>query len=147
MKAREWLEWGLERNDSIDLLTDVWRGVNHLFYSEVSGTEREKINNYLTENISEETTQKIIDGHQTEIAYLISQPIIDMRGNGRDTEEAINEYNSSGGNLEKIKALFKIIYQVRCNLEHGQKSPTRERDVELCSSSWPLVAEVVDKNT
>ncbi len=96
--------------------------------------------------MSEETAKELIDGHQKEIAYLISQPVVDMRGNGRDTEESINEYNSSGDNLERLKALFKIIYQVRCNLEHGQKSPTRERDIELCSSSWPLVAEIVDKN-
>lgn len=146
MKAREWLDRGLERNDPIDLLTDAWRAFNSLFYRESGGSERVKINNYLSANVSEDTAQQLIDGHQTEIVYLLSQPVIDMRGNGRDTVDAINEYNSSSGNLERLRALFKIIYQVRCNLEHGQKSPTRERDVELCSSSWPLVAEIVDRN-
>ena len=146
MKAREWLNRGLERNDPIDVLTDAWRGFNHLFYSETGHSERDKINSYLSTNVSEEVAQELIAGHQTEIAYLVSQPVIDMRGNGRDTEESINEFNNSGSNLERLKAIFKIIYQVRCNLEHGQKSPTRERDIELCSSSWPLVAEVVDKN-
>ena len=146
MKAREWLNRGLERSDPIDVLTDAWRGFNHLFYSETGHSERDKINSYLSTNVSEEVAQELIAGHQTEIAYLVSQPVIDMRGNGRDTEESINEFNNSGSNLERLKAIFKIIYQVRCNLEHGQKSPTRERDIELCSSSWPLVSEVVDKN-
>ncbi len=146
MKAREWYNQCLERDDPIDSLTDVWRGFNNLFYSETGGSEREKINNYLSARVSEETAKELIGGHQKEIAYLISQPVVDMRGNGRDTEESINEYNSSGDNLEKLKALFTIIYQVRCNLEHGQKSPTRGRDIELCSSSWPLVAKIVDTN-
>lgn len=147
MKAREWLNRGLEQNDPIDSLANAWRGFNNLFYSEAGSTEGEKINSYLTSNVSEETAQNLINGHQKEIAYLISKPVIDMRGNGRDTEKSINEYITSGSNLEKLKAIFKIIYQVRCNLEHGQKSPTRKRDIELCCSSWPLVAEVVEKNT
>lgn len=146
MKAREWLNRELERNDPIDLLSDAWRGFNNLFYSETGHTERDKINSYLSTNVSEKVAQELIEGHKTEIAYLVSQPVIDMRGNGRSTEESINEFNTSGSNLEKLKALFKIIYQVRCNLEHGQKSPTRERDIKLCTSSWPLVAEIVDKN-
>ncbi|MGL5486860.1 MAG: hypothetical protein ACRDC6_11305 [Shewanella sp.] len=147
MKAREWLERGLERNDPIDLFTDAWRGFNNLFYIEPGHTERDKINSYLSTKVNEKVAQELIEGHKTEIEYLVSQPVIDMRGNGRNTAESINEFNISGSNLEKLQALFKIIYQVRCNLEHGQKSPTRERDIKLCSSSWSLVAEVVDKNS
>jgi len=146
MKAKEWLNRGLERVDPIDLLTDSWRGFNNLFYHSTGGSEREKIQNYLSGNLSEDSAKKLIDSHPQEIKYLLSQPVIDMRGNGKDTEASMNKFNSSSSHIEKLNSIFAIIYQVRCNLEHGQKSPTRERDVELCSSSWPLVAEVVDKN-
>ncbi len=28
---------------------------------------------------------------------------------------------------------------------HGQKSPTIDRDVELCKHSWPFIAEIVER--
>jgi hypothetical protein len=31
-----------------------------------------------------------------------------------------------------------VIYQIRCNLAHGQKSPNRERDVQLCKAPLSL---------
>ena len=46
MKAREWLERGLEGRDPIDLLTDSWRGFNNLFYQYDGDIEREKIKNF-----------------------------------------------------------------------------------------------------
>lgn len=146
MKAREWLNRGLRSKDPIDLLTNAWRGFNNLFYSSIGNSEREKINNYLSSNLTESFAKTLIDNHLPEIKYLLSQPVIDMRGNGKDTGESLHNYNNADNNLERLKSLFTIIYQVRCNLEHGQKSPTNERDILLCTSAWPLVAEVVDSN-
>lgn len=148
MKPREWLERGLIRNDDpIDLLTDSWRGFNGLFYPSEGRTEWDKIKSYLSENISEEKAENLVQTYLKEINYLILYPVVDMRGNGKDTRPSIDEFKRAESNLERILAIFKVIYQVRCNLEHGQKSPSRKRDIDLCSSSWALVAEVVDINT
>ena len=146
MKAREWLNRGLEGRDPIDLLTDSWRGFNNLFYPCDGGNERSKIRNYLEQSISEEVAKELIENHEQEVAYLLSRPVNDMRGNSRNTAPSIKAYEGTSSFTEKLIELFIIIYQVRCNLEHGQKSPSRERDVQLCTSAWPLVAEVVDKN-
>jgi len=69
-----------------------------------------------------------------------------MRGNGRNTAKHIQAFQAGNTSLGKLKELFMIIYQVRCNLEHGQKSPSRDRDVELCRSARPLVDRVVEAN-
>src|SRR6185369_2494101 len=37
-----------------------------------------------------------------------------------------------------------LIYQVRCNFEHGQKSPSRARDEALCEAACPFMSGVVD---
>lgn len=66
-----------------------------------------------------------------------------MRGNGKDTSQHIAQFGAAATALEKIGALFMIIYQVRCNFEHGQKSPTRARDRMLCEAACPFVADVV----
>lgn len=146
MKAREWLERGLNSKDPIDLLTDSWRGFNNLFYKCDGGSEREKINNYWAQSISEKVSKELICNHKKEIAYLLSQPVIDMRDNGKDTVPFIEACAAAKNSVEKLKTIFLIIYQVRCNLEHGQKSPSRGRDIDLCAASWPMVAEVVDRN-
>ncbi len=136
-----------DRSDPIDLLTDSWRAFNNLFYQCAGSTEREKIENFILQSVSEETASQLISGHKQEIEYMFSQPVIDMRGNGRDTSPSIQAYADANSCIEKLKEIFLVIYQVRCNLEHGQKSPDRERDIQLCTSAWPFVAEVVDVNT
>ena len=146
MKAKEWLDRGMESTDPIDMFTNSWRGFNNLFYESAGRKERDKIRNYLLANVSEDVSTSLLREYSEQIAYLLSQPVIDMRGNGRDTGKFIKKYKNSRTNQERMVALFFVIYQVRCNLEHGQKSPNEDRDIKLCSSSWPLIAEVVDKS-
>ena len=143
VKAREWLERGQSSEDPIEKLTNMWRGFNNLYHVDTAGPEIDKINQYLINNISEEFARDLIDNHAEETEYLLSEPVIDMRGNGRDTSLSIEEYRQTEISEMKLRALFKIIYQIRCNLEHGQKSPTRERDIELCKAAWPFLAETV----
>ena len=69
-----------------------------------------------------------------------------MRGNGRDTSANIEQFGREERPLPKLQQLFEVIYQVRCNLEHGQKSPNNERDVDLCRCAAPVVADVVSFN-
>ncbi|KKL18441.1 hypothetical protein LCGC14_2475470, partial [marine sediment metagenome] len=95
----------------------------------------------------EEYASKIINECNENIAYLLFQPVIDMRGNGQNTERDIYAFKSAKSELEKLKSLFLIIYQVRCNLEHGQKSPSQERDVVLCMHSSSIVTKVLEKCT
>lgn len=49
-----------------------------------------------------------------------------MRGNGKDTTPYIHAFEFATDALAKLKEIFMVIYQVRCNLEHGQKSPSSE---------------------
>lgn len=46
--------------------------------------------------------------------------------------------------VEKLVALFMVIYQVRCNFEHGQKSPSSNRDQDHCRVACRFVAALVD---
>jgi hypothetical protein len=144
MKAIEWLDRGLNQNDPIDCLSNCWMGFNNL-YSNASGAEVDSIKSFIDANVNNETAQELLDNHQTEITYFMSRPVFDMRGNGRSSQRDINNYNSTTCAITKLKSILMVVYQVRCNLMHGQKSPSRERDVDLCKHSWPFVAELVDR--
>lgn len=145
VKSKEWLERGLNHDDPMDCLSNCWMGLNNLYSAYQSNTEVGSIKQFIDNKVDVKTAQELIDNHQTEIAYFMSRPIIDMRGNGRNSQRDIDSYNASSCPLAKLKSILMFIYQVRCNLMHGQKSPSRERDIELCKHSWPFVAELVYK--
>ena len=88
MKAREWLERGADKQDSFDALSDYWRGFNNLFAGK--GQDRDLISNFLRMWVDEHLAQSLIDDHAKEVQLLISQPVVDMRGNG-DSIEGMNQ--------------------------------------------------------
>jgi hypothetical protein len=146
MIAREWLERGRKAKSPIDAVTDYWRGFNNLYAAARSiGDERTKIRAYLTHTVSDQDAQEILAVDEQALAYLLSKPVMDMRGTGRDTHREMESFTASREPNVKLAELFMIIYQVRCNLEHGNKSPTAERDKDLCRASAPFVAAVVER--
>ena len=146
MKAQEWLQRSLETEDPIDGFSNVWRAFNNLYYPMNGPHERAKILRFLEESVDEELAAVLLAEHEGKVNYLLGKPVNDMRGNGRNTAHHIEAFQVGDTYLDKLKELFMIIYQVRCNLEHGQKSPSRVRDVELCRSARPLVERVVEAN-
>ncbi len=145
MKAREWHERGKQATDPIEAFSSFWRAFNNLYFGVCHGQERVRIKFYLRGNVSEAAAQQLLASCAEQIDYLFSQPIIDMRGNGRDTAPHVEAFGIAADPVTKVEELFMVIYQVRCNLEHGQKSPRRERDVRLCLCGAPIVAEVVQQ--
>jgi Apea-like HEPN len=146
VKAREWYERGNQVSDPVEAFSNYWRGFNNLFFGVGNGNESEKIKLFLKQRVTESQATKLLQDHPHNITYLLSQPVIDMRGNGRNTTPNIQAFNIAVDSVTKLQELFMVIYQVRCNLEHGQKSPRRERDIQLCKLASPFVAEVLDHN-
>lgn len=144
--AREWLERGNKATSSIDAFTDYWRGFNNLYAAARNrDAERNNIRRYLGQTVQEHVAREIITVDFKALEYLLSCPVIDMRGAGRDTLPAIETFIATLAPKVKLAELFMIIYQVRCNLEHGDKSPTVDRDIALCRACAPFVAAVVDR--
>ncbi len=133
-------------SDPIDAFSSYWRGFNNLFSSVGQGQERDRIKSYLGANISPEQAQEVLGGNTAHIDYLLSQPVIDMRGNGKDTSLNIEAFHGADDTKAKLSELSMVIYQVRCNLEHGQKSPNRDRDVRLCACAAPIISYVLEQN-
>lgn len=51
--------------------------------------------------------------------------------------------NDGNSKMNRIQILFMYIYQVRCNLFHGNKTPTPERDWRLVESSAQVLEKVL----
>ena len=147
MKAKEWLQRGAAIEDPFDRFSNLWRGFNNLYANENGGSERNKIRHFLTNSVSEETASKIIKTCNKDIAYLIQKPVNNMRGNGQTTQRDITEFKAADSALGKLQAIIMIIYQIRCNFEHGQKSPNREIDKKLCLHSSIIVESILEQST
>lgn len=145
MKAREWMERGSTSKDSFDALSNYWRGFNNLFAG--LGQERDLISKFLQSTFNEDFAQSLLDAHAQAAKELLSAPVIDMRGNGKDTSQHIENFEAANTAMERLITLFMIIYQVRCNFEHGQNSPNRERDQMLCAAACSLLKDVVRNAT
>jgi len=140
--AYEWFAKGTEAISSMDAFSNFWRGFNNL-YSGGAGNERDKIKSFLRQNLDQAAAHELLTLYTTQIDYLLLRPVIDMRNNGRTTKTNIDEFKEATNSLTKLEELFMIIYQVRCNLEHGQKSPTDNHDIKLCECAAPILGAVV----
>lgn len=143
MKAHEWHERGNQASDPIDAFSNFWRGFNNLYFQAGNSRERKKIWTFLQNSICEERASYILSAHAGCVNYLVSEPVIGMGGNGSDTAPNIAAFKAATSSLVKLKEVVMVIYQIRCNLEHGQKSPRRERDVQLCRCAAPIIAALI----
>lgn len=144
MKAHEWYERGNQASDPIEAFSNFWLGFNNLYNPMRKSKEREKIQTLLQNSICEERASHLLSAHASCIDYLLSEPVINMRYNGKDTASNIAAFKVATSSLVKLKEVVMVVYQVRCNLVHGQKSPSRERDVHLCQCAAPIIAELID---
>ena len=117
-------------------------GFNNL-YGPNGAAEIDRITGFLSARIPPAEAARRLHGGAKEIVDLRATPVKDVRGNGDDTANAIGAFHGTADPLEQLRQLFRVIYQVRCNLLHGQKSPTADRDQQLCACSAPIIAAVV----
>ena len=62
----------------------------------------------------------------------------------RMTPRQLWEVVRSGNGLERVQCLFITLYQVRCNLFHGSKSPYDENDLALMRASAHIMRRYMD---
>jgi len=144
LKAEEWFKRGHEANNPLDAFNHFWVAFNNLYSSQNGRFEPQKIKNYLSSHVSEDVALELLERHSDKIDFLISQPVKHIPENGQDTQGHVDAYTGSENPIDKLKSIFMIIYQIRCNLIHGQKSPSRERDVELCNNSCGILSAVIE---
>lgn len=142
MSVQEWLDRGDMDEDPFNKFSNYWRAFNNQFFRAGNGNERDKIKTLL-KNLISARAREILQRYESEVAYLVSVPVNDMRGNDRNTSGNIADFQLAIEPEEKLFQLFMIIYQVRCNFEHGEKIPSNARDTELCRTAAPIVADVV----
>ncbi|OCH02716.1 hypothetical protein [Aliivibrio fischeri] len=118
---------------------------------ENGGDQRSTIVDAIEGSLSEEVCQTILAKFESDIQYLHSSPVGDLRyGNGdekfyrngnRDIQLVINKDNSS---QVRLANLLCVVYQIRCNLDHGHKELTTTRSQKLFDIGNRIILAVIE---
>lgn len=65
-------------------------------------------------------------------------PVYDMRPSHRTDYKTIT-------NIHDFREILDVIYKIRCNLFHGQKSPDEKRDVRLATFAYGILDRLFEE--
>lgn len=148
-----WYQFGIEHNDPFFVkFVALWMAFNEQFSSikkpaprdknikYLDYAERTKINIYCEKNVQKMESVHQLVWNSPCIQIFLKEPVKDMRA-GTLTESNQDDFDNltSKRGIEQTKALLQTIYQVRCNLFHGSKSPDEQRDIDLVRCSGEIM--------
>jgi hypothetical protein len=143
--ARSWLSRAESSQDDFDRFTALWIALSSLYGEYQTDGERRAIGDFVfsgSHRLGEQQMRSILD--HAGARYFQSRVVRDVRGNGFDTTEDVAVLgNTQRPNRRRLKALLMILYQVRCNLFHGNKVFERDSDDEVISNASGVLDCVV----
>ena len=123
----------------------------HAFSSEFEGkNQRRVLIDAIVDSISEEDAKYILETMEAEINYLASNPV----GNLDYDDVHPNFYQNAMQDIaqaqlseratpNRVGHLLCVVYQVRCNIEHGKKKLSSNRSQKLFSISNKVLDLVI----
>jgi hypothetical protein len=129
-----------------------WMGFS-AFYNHFEGNaERERLMAVKTHSMSDEQAKRVLDDCRSAIEYLAAFPPGDMRRDSshpafyrRAKEDMRAVLDDRLSTRKQLAHLVAVVYQVRCNLFHGEKDPRNERDSKLIGASDTIMESVMDR--
>lgn len=150
--ARRWLRRGKEIKDTFASFFFYFTGFNAIYYlwAKIDGLkgndERKRIENVL-KKIDEKEAQEILCENKESVDYFSRRPIQRMGyrnkqsqrvGNDEEGKELRKTLQESAEASNRLVALAKIFYLVRCNLFHGSKAESGDDKVVVEKCLAPL---------
>ncbi len=144
--ARTWYNKAGCAEDPYDRFICLWFAFNALYNEFLQGSERNAIGELVYSNrytLSNTSIHNILNSPCVE--FFKQRIVRDCRGSGRDTSESAAVLrNSAFYPKKKLYHLLRILYQVRCNLFHGNKMFGRDSDDQVVSNAAGALEYIVN---
>lgn len=118
----------------------LWSAFNCIYGEQTGRDELEKATQAVQRFLSEAVASRILERTRPNADALLTLPPGDMRKDAADPDfrKKTEAHTSKYGNpdlpaRDSLAGLVGVIYQVRCNLLHGDKDPDEARDLGLVS--------------
>ena len=144
--AQKWYRKAISADDDYERFVFLWFAFNALYNEFFSGSERKAIGDLVYTDRYRINNARIKDILETSHAEFFQERIIrDCRGNGLDTSESAAVLRSSDYSQKKrLRNLLIILYQVRCNLFHGNKMFGRDSDDEVMINAAFVLTGIIE---
>lgn len=147
--ALQWYKYGLENNkDFISRFMMRWVAFNWMYCQCGNKSERQNIKSFCWKRENQEKLE-LYDPFETDAIEIFKKQAVWSKGgqaSDDDPEELWKSIRDGRGNSTKRAIdLLLIIYQVRCNLFHGSKSPDDDRDMALVEASAEIMGEYLKR--
>lgn len=130
--------------------TQPWAAFNHLYAQHRGNTERDCVMNFIRDHLSEVSAERVLDVAAKSIDRLLELPpgdmrlsVVDKRFRVRSRQDAAVVRDATQGATERMAHLAAVLYQVRCNLLHGDKDPISTRDRRLVRACSQILDELL----
>lgn len=142
--AASWLKKAETEKDDFDKFISLWFAFNALYNQFFHHSEIDAIYNLIFSHDKKIEYTELRDILTLNSSTFFENRIIrDCRGNGKDTIEYAAKLKDNSNSLRyRLFYLLKILYQVRCNLFHGNKMFDSDSDQEIiknAASSMELI--------
>ena len=132
--ASAWLKRAIKAGDCYDRFISAYVALNFLYDERVEKSERMRMVNYLVEA----SRRSDVDPFACNVNEYLAAPVINMRPHIRGYKSCKVERNNNN-------ELFSAIYQVRCNLFHGNKCLGDPRDQRLVQQGADVIIRILAK--
>lgn len=145
---RAQLSWRLRREAPLEWreFAVLWMAFNALYGVRGGRSERARVISTVRMFLREHDALGILERCQQPINAIGALPPGDMRRASSDprfrmaSEEDWSTYRKpSASPQERLAAVTGLLYQVRCNLLHGSKDPSNDRDRMLVAASVDIL--------
>jgi hypothetical protein len=143
--AQAWFAKAEKERDDYDRFVALWIAFNALYSEFLETSERQAIGKFICRTVSgpdDGTIKHIVE--RTDAQFFRDRIIRDVRRGARDTMEHATilgaRYRTP---RHRLKALLMILYQVRCNLFHGDKTYGRDSDNEVVANAAKALMQVL----
>ena len=133
-----WKERGKQEANSFDKFIFYWIAFNCFYSKKTQLSQESKIIEILQDDKSiDELFRKLIVGKEEMLKNLKNKcPILDERPDHQGEKIEMPEFT--------FKEILPVIYQIRCNLFHGNKSGDSQRDKDVITAALPVLELLVD---
>lgn len=139
--ARDWLKRAQKSEDPYDRFISAYIALNFLYGGRIEYPERERMASCLAELCDANNVNISPDVYK---AYT-GKPVKDECPTYRFHKSKVQHVHQESWPVEEgnYESLFKAIYQVRCNLFHGNKSLGDERDRQLVKQGAEVLIAIL----
>lgn len=149
INALKWYQYGIEHDkDFISKFMMHWIAFNWMYSDCGNDSERQNIKSFCWRKDNRKKLE-LYDPFETDAIEVFKEgPVLNVGGEeSNDDPDELWKSIANGRNNSTQRAidLLLTIYQVRCNLFHGSKSPNDDRDLKLVEASAEIMHEYLKR--